>query len=62
MKWKIRRLIYWLLGIPDEIEESIGGLNWATQQNAARINSLDLEIRRLREGVQFLRDDKEGGT
>ena len=41
MKWKIRRLVYWLLGIPDEIEESIGGLNWGCEQNARRINALE---------------------
>jgi len=49
MKWAIRRFVYWLLGIPDEIEESIGGLNWGCQQNAHRINELEAKIERLRE-------------
>lgn len=44
MKWIIRRFIYWFLGIPDEIEESIGGLNWACQQNASRIEALEKRL------------------
>ena len=39
--WIIRRFIYWLLGIPDELEESIGGLNWAVMQNAKRISYIE---------------------
>ncbi len=39
--WKPRHLIYRLLGLPDEIEESIGGLNWAVKQNAGRLEIIE---------------------
>ncbi len=39
--WTPRRFIYRLLGLPDEIEESIGGLNWAVNQNAERISRIE---------------------
>ena len=39
--WKPRRFIYRLLGLPDEIEESIGGLNWAVNQNAGRLEIIE---------------------
>jgi hypothetical protein len=39
--WKPRHLIYRLLGLPDEIEESIGGLNWAVNQNAGRLEIIE---------------------
>jgi hypothetical protein len=37
------------LAIPDELEESIGGLNWAVQQNANRINQI----------IELLREEEE---
>jgi len=39
--WKPRRFIYRLLDLPDEIEESIGSLNWAVNQNAGRLEIIE---------------------
>ena len=41
MKWKLRRLVYRILGLPDEIEEQLGGLQWGVEQLARRTRELE---------------------
>ena len=48
LKWFLRRIIYKILDIPDELVESIGGLNWAVEQNTRRINKLSEESADMR--------------